>query len=263
MAIDFLAIIPARYASTRYPAKPLIDIAGKPMVVRVAELASEGGASQVIVAIDDQQVADALMRHQIDYVMTNPDHPSGTDRLAEVVTALNLADEQIIVNVQGDEPLIKPALISAVAHQLAEKPECDMATAAYQITLAESLFNPNIVKTVLDKEGCALYFSRAPIPWARDHFSAENEKCIKDKTLPENTTLLHHIGIYAYRAGFLKQYPTLEQAPIEQLESLEQLRALWHGHKIAVHITDHQPAPGVDHPDDLPTVLSLWQARNC
>ena len=259
---NFIAIIPARYASTRFPAKPLVDIAGKPMVVRVAELAAQSGAQQVVVAIDDQRIADVLMAHRVDYLMTSTEHLTGTDRLAQVVDLMNLHDDQIVVNVQGDEPLLDPALIRSVADELLLKPDCAMATAAYRITCAESVFNPNVVKVVLDANRCALYFSRAPIPWARDLYAREHHVPIDQKSLPAGPAMLHHIGIYAYRAGFLRQYPKLEPAQIEQLESLEQLRALWHGYKIAVCVTDNQPAPGVDHPQDLETVLALWQQKN-
>ena len=262
MTPKFIVIIPARYASTRFPAKALADMDGKPMVVRVAESAMKSGADKVIVATDDARIGDALSEHQIDYVMTRSDHPTGTDRLAEVVDILGLTDDQIVVNVQGDEPLIAPELIHAVAEELAQKTECSLSTAAYPMTSAASVFNPNAVKVTLDSQNRALYFSRAPIPWARDHYAQQQNTPIEDKSLPEKAIILHHIGIYAYRAGFLKSYPQLEQCMIEEIESLEQLRALWHGYKIAVHVTHSHPRPGVDRPEDLDIVMAYWRQRN-
>ena len=262
MSLDFIVIIPARYASTRFPAKSLADIAGKPMIVRVAEAAKQSAASQVIVATDDQRIADVLSLHQIDYAMTSQDHSTGTDRLAEVVDILDLDDEKIVVNVQGDEPLIAPGLINAVADELSKKPECSLSTAAYRMTSWESLFNPNVVKVVLDRESRALYFSRAAIPWARDHYTQEQDIPISCKDLPKDAIILHHIGIYGYRAGFLKKYPKLEQSMLEKIEFLEQLRALWHGYKIAVYVTDSKPNPGVDQPEDLEQVIACWQQQN-
>ncbi|MCS6766386.1 MAG: 3-deoxy-manno-octulosonate cytidylyltransferase [Candidatus Protistobacter heckmanni] len=247
--VRFLAIVPARLASTRLPDKPLADIAGKPMVVRVAEKAVASGAQRVLVATDSEAVVAACAAHGVISMLTSPDHPSGTDRLAEVAVRLGLADEDIVVNVQGDEPLIDPALIAAVAAHLQAHPDCAIATAAHPIETAEEIFNPNIVKAVLDAQGRALYFSRASIPWHRDSYGAGKERAAG--------AALRHIGLYAYRAGFLRRYPQLPPAPPEQAEALEQLRALWHGERIAVLVTASSPAPGVDTPEDLQQVRRL------
>lgn len=244
--MSFSVIIPARLASTRLPNKPLADLGGKPMVVRVAERAALSGASRVIVATDHADIAAACGSHGIEVRMTRADHPSGTDRVAEVAAALGLADDHVVVNVQGDEPLIEPALIAATAARAG--PGAPMATAAHPIGDAADMFNPNVVKVVLDRSGQALYFSRAAIPWHRDAFAASRD------ALPAGHAPLRHIGLYAYTNGFLQTYPQLPAAPIEQAESLEQLRVLWHGFRIAVHVTDTAPAPGVDTPDDLERV---------
>ena len=261
MKAEFTVIIPSRYGSTRFPGKPLADIEGRPMVVRVAERARAAGATRVCVATDDARIAEVVSRYDFQAIMTRPDHETGTDRLAEVVDVLQLAEDDIVVNVQGDEPLIEPALIRAVAELLRARPDCAVATAAYRIQDAAAFWNPSIVKVVVDAQHRALYFSRAPIPWARTHFAAEADRPPAQKTLPEGGVGLHHIGIYAYRVGFLRRYPELPQTDIERLESLEQLRALWHGYPIAVFETDCPPAPGVDHPEDLETVLTLWRKR--
>jgi 3-deoxy-manno-octulosonate cytidylyltransferase (CMP-KDO synthetase) len=244
--MPFTVIIPARLASTRLPNKPLADLGGKPMVVRVAERAAQSGAAQVVVATDHADIFAACQRHGVAVRMTRAEHASGTDRIAEVAGALQLAPEAVVVNVQGDEPLIEPTLIAAVAAQI--RSGVPMATAAHAITSAAELFDPNVVKVVLDQSGRALYFSRAPIPWQRDAFAASREQ------LPPGYAGLRHIGLYAYRNAFLQAYPALAMAPLEQMEVLEQLRALWHGHPIAVHIAAEAPAGGVDTAADLARV---------
>ena len=256
--MPFIVLIPARLASTRLPDKPLADIAGVPMVVRVAQRAQASGASRIVVAADDARIVEACAAHGIDALLTRTDHPSGSDRLAEACTQLALPDDAIVVNVQGDEPLIDPALIDAVAAELAAQPETAMSTAAHPIDSAADFGNPNVVKVVLDARGHALYFSRAPIPWWRDGYA--NASTAIEPALCQQPAPLRHIGIYAYRVGFLKQFPLLPQAPIEQAESLEQLRALWHGHRIAVHTTPHAPGPGVDTAEDLAAVRALVAA---
>lgn len=251
--MSFTVLIPARLASTRLPNKPLADIGGAPMVVRVAERARLSGAARVVVATDSPEVEAACRSFGVQAVMTRADHPSGSDRLAEACRLLGLADHDIVVNVQGDEPLIAPALIDAVAALLQSRPDCAMSTAAHAIHDLNDLRNPNVVKVVLDAKQTALYFSRSPIPAARD-FGGE-AWWETDAGLPPP---LRHVGIYGYRVGFLQDFPRLPQAPIERLESLEQLRALWHGHRIAVHVTDEAPGPGVDTPDDLERVRALF-----
>lgn len=245
---SFKAVIPARHASTRLPGKPLADIGGKPMVVRVAERARESGADEVWVATDHGDVLEAVRRAGHRAMLTRPDHPTGTDRIAEVAAALQWPDDTIIANVQGDEPLIDPALIRSVALQLATHADADIATACHPITDAVSLFDSNVVKVVTDRHGYALYFSRAPIPFARDAFARSRD------TLPPGMPALRHIGLYAYRVRFLRRFAQLAPAPVEELEALEQLRALWHGHRICVLITEHAPPPGVDTPGDLERV---------
>lgn len=254
MSTSFLVVIPARLASTRLPNKPLLDIAGKPMIVRVVEQAQKSKASKVVVATDHPDIVKVCQDHQIEVVLTREDHPSGTDRLAEVATQLRLPEETLVVNVQGDEPLIDPDLINELATLLAES-SAPMATAAHTISEATDFFNPNVVKVVLNAASEALYFSRAPIPWARDAFIQNKE------VLPEtlsNTLALRHIGIYAYRAKFLHQYQDLSPSPIEQVEALEQLRVLWHGQKIAVAVVKHAPAAGVDTAEDLARVRAVF-----
>jgi 3-deoxy-manno-octulosonate cytidylyltransferase (CMP-KDO synthetase) len=248
----YTVLIPARYASTRLPGKPLSDIGGKPMVVRVAERARAGGASNVVVATDDERIRDAVVAHGFDAVMTRGDHPTGTDRLAEAATVLGLDDRAIVVNVQGDEPLLEPSLMGEVAETLATHDDASMATACHPIEDPAEAFNPNVVKVVLDRAGYALYFSRATIPWARDAFATGS------RALPPGLPLYRHYGLYAYRVGFLRQYPALEPAPIERFEALEQLRVLWHGHRIVVRITRGAPAPGVDTQEDLERVRQLF-----
>lgn len=252
--MGFTVLIPARLASTRLPDKPLADIAGLPMVVRVAQRAESSGAAQVVVAADSPRIADACSRHGVRAVLTRADHPSGSDRLAEACEWLGLEGDDVVVNVQGDEPLIDPALIDAVADLLARKPTASMSTAAHPIASVEEFANPNVVKVVLQADGLALYFSRAPIPWWRDGFAPGGVRALP------SPAPLRHIGIYGYRAGFLRAFPKLEQAPVETCEALEQLRALWHGHRIAVHVTDADPGAGVDTPEDLERVRRLFAA---
>ncbi|MFN3860260.1 MAG: 3-deoxy-manno-octulosonate cytidylyltransferase [Roseateles sp.] len=245
--MSFTVIIPARLASTRLPNKPLADIAGLPMIVRVAQRAALSGAGQIVVATDAPAVAAACAAHGVRALMTRTDHPSGSDRLAEAVEQLGLADDATVVNVQGDEPLIAPAMIDACAATLSAQPDCVMATVAHALTDASEFVNPNVVKLVTDKAGRALYFSRAPIAWWRDGAGQPKQA-------------LRHVGLYAYRAGFLRRFPTLAVSPLEQIESLEQLRVLWHGERIAVHVSAEKPGPGVDTPEDLARVRQLLQA---
>lgn len=252
MAVEFIAVIPARFASTRLPGKPLADIAGKPMVVHVAEQAARSGAREVVIATDHADVQRVAASFGQRALMTRADHTQGTDRIAEVAEQLQLADDAIVVNVQGDEPLIEPALIRAVAESLAVHSTAAIATAAHRIADAGEFFNPNVVKVVCDRHGFALYFSRAPIPYARDAFAADRS------SLPANLPALRHIGIYAYRAGFLKRYAALPSAPAEQFEALEQLRALYHGERIAVVEWAGALPPGVDTPEDLDRVRALF-----
>jgi 3-deoxy-manno-octulosonate cytidylyltransferase (CMP-KDO synthetase) len=244
--VSFTVIIPARLASTRLPDKPLADLGGKPMVVRVAERAALSGAARIIVATDHPSILAACAQHGIEACMTRADHPSGTDRIAEVARALALPADAVVVNLQGDEPLIDPALLAACASRIGA--DVPMATCAHPITDVAETFNPNVVKVVLDKAGRALYFSRATIPWARDAFAATRD------ALPSGYAPLRHIGLYAYRNDFLQAYPALDVSPLETIEALEQLRVLWHGYPIAVHVTDAAPAPGVDTPEDLQRV---------
>ena len=257
----FTVLIPARFASTRLPGKPLADIAGKPMVVRVAENPRDSGAARVVVATDDARIADAARAHGVDACLTRSDHPTGTDRLAEAAIALGLDDDAIVVNVQGDEPLLAPALVARMAALLASRPDAAIATACHPIHDAAEAFNPNVVTVVLDRAGFALYFSRATIPWARDAFATFRAGGQLDR-LPEGLPIYRHYGLYAYRAGFLRRFPTLAPAPIERFEALEQLRALWHGERIVVEVTEGTPAPGVDTPEDLERVRALYLARH-
>jgi 3-deoxy-manno-octulosonate cytidylyltransferase (CMP-KDO synthetase) len=240
----FIVAIPARYASTRLPAKPLREIGGVPMVVRVAQRALQAGATQVVVAVDDHRIADALAGQGVDICMTRDDHASGSDRLAECAAHYGWSDDTIVVNLQGDEPFAPAAGIRAVAQALAGD-DAPMATLATPIIDAEELFDPNVVKLVRAANGRALYFSRAPLPWARDAFAVDRH------ALPSGTPFLRHIGIYAYRTGFLSRYATLARTPLEQAESLEQLRVLEHGHAIAVRLTPEPFPPGIDTLEDL------------
>ncbi|MFT3779720.1 MAG: 3-deoxy-manno-octulosonate cytidylyltransferase [Ottowia sp.] len=250
--MSFTVLIPARLASTRLPNKPLADIAGKPMVVRVAERAELSGAAQVVVAADAPEIVAACAAHGVRAVPTRADHPSGSDRLAEACELLGLDGGDVVVNVQGDEPLIDPALIDAVAGLLQKQPLAPVSTAAHAIKTVEDFTNPNVVKVVLDAQGLALAFSRAPLPWWRDGFAGGITR------LPAQPAPLRHIGLYGYRAGFLRGFPALPPAPLEQCEALEQLRVLWHGHRIAVHVAAEAPGPGVDTPQDLARVRDLF-----
>lgn len=251
----FSVIIPARLASSRLPNKPLADIAGLPMVVRVARQALQSAAQQVVVAADSPEIVQACQVHGIQALLTDVEHPSGSDRLAQASQLLGLDDAAIVVNVQGDEPLIAPSLIDALAQTLAAHPQASMATAAHPLTNWEQYHNPHIVKLVCNGVGMAQYFSRAPIPCHRDSLGSPEQPWWDAQS---NFAPLRHIGIYAYRAGFLRQFPLLTPAPTEQAEALEQLRALWHGHAIAVHISEHAPGPGVDTAQDLALVRQLF-----
>ncbi|MCP9268437.1 3-deoxy-manno-octulosonate cytidylyltransferase [Xenorhabdus sp. XENO-1] len=245
----FTVIIPARFASTRLPGKPLADIHGKPMIVRVMERAIRSGANRVIVATDNQAVFDAVTAAGGEACMTSAHHHSGTERLAEVIDRYQFADDEIIVNVQGDEPLIPEQIIKQVADNLAES-DAGMATLAVQIQDAEEAFNPNAVKVVMDAQGYALYFSRATIPWERDRFMQSKE------TVGDN--FLRHIGLYAYRAGFIRRYVQWAPSPLESIEMLEQLRVLWYGEKIHVAKALQAPGAGVDTPEDLEAVRKAF-----
>jgi 3-deoxy-manno-octulosonate cytidylyltransferase (CMP-KDO synthetase) len=249
--LKFVVIIPARYASSRFPGKPLADIQGKPMVVRVVERALKSGAAEVVVATDHDAIARAVERYGYDVVMTRRDHETGTDRLAEVVARRGYGARSIVVNVQGDEPLIAPALIRSVAKNLADHREAAIATACHPITEVADLKNPNVVKVVLDNAGLALYFSRAPIPYARDAYANGIVR------VPKGLPVYRHLGIYAYRASFLRDFKRLKPAPIEQFEALEQLRALAHGFRISVAVTRTAAQPGIDTPEDLERVRRL------
>lgn len=248
--VAFKVVIPARYASSRLPGKPLVDIAGKPMVIRVVEKAQASGAEDVVVATDHAEVEQVVRDYGYRVAMTRQDHTSGTDRIAEVARQMAWPDDAIVVNVQGDEPLIPPRLIKEVALNLALHDEASMATACHAIHDKPTMFNPNVVKVIIDAKGHALYFSRAPIPYARDAFAEAGD-------VPVAMPVYRHIGIYAYRTAFLKAYADLEPALVERFEALEQLRALWHGHKISVAVTEHAPAAGVDTKADLEHVRAL------
>ncbi len=250
--MGFFVLIPARLASTRLPGKPLADIGGVPMVVRVAQRAAASGADQVVVAADDERIVAACSRFGVTALITRSDHASGSDRLAEACALLRLDGEQVVVNVQGDEPLIDPALIRRCAELLEQRPDCVMSTAAHAIVRLDDYLDPNIVKVVLDASGDAMYFSRAPIPWQRDGGHAGRP------ALPEPAPL-RHVGLYAYRASFLRSFPSLPPADLERAEALEQLRALWHGHRIAVCVTTDAPGTGVDTREDLERVRALFR----
>ena len=250
----FTVLIPARLASTRLPDKPLADIAGKPMVVRVAERAAQSGAARVVVACDDARIVQACAAHGVQALLTHTHHLSGSDRLAQACTLLGLQGDDVVVNVQGDEPLIEPDLVRRVALLLTERDDCVMSTAAHPLASVAEYLNPNVVKVVLDQAGRALYFSRAPIPCWRDGAAAGAP------ALPSPAPL-RHLGLYAYRADFLRAFPSLTAAPLEHTEALEQLRVLWHGHRIAVHVAAQGPGPGVDTPEDLARVRALFAQR--
>jgi 3-deoxy-manno-octulosonate cytidylyltransferase (CMP-KDO synthetase) len=251
--MHFTVLIPARMASTRLPDKPLADIAGQPMVVHVAARAVASGAARVVVAADDVRIVAACTAHGVEALLTRNDHPSGSDRLAEACGLLGLDGDDCVVNVQGDEPLIDPALVRRCAELLAERPDCVMSTAAHPISDVAEYLNPNVVKVVLDAAGRALYFTRAPVPWWRDGHAGGV------KQLPTPAPL-RHLGLYGYRAGFLRRFPSLPAAPLEQTEALEQLRVLWHGERIAVHVASGNPGPGVDTPEDLARVRAVFAA---
>ena len=246
--MSFTVVIPARYQSTRLAGKPLADICGKPMIQWVYEQAIQAGADKVIVATDDSRVEQAVEAFGGQVCMTSPNHESGTERLAEVVEKMAIPDDHIIVNVQGDEPLIPPSIITQVAENLANS-QAPMSTLAVEISDEAEVFNPNAVKVLTDKDGYAMYFSRATIPWDRDSF-AEGTKIIKQP-------LMRHIGIYAYRAGFINTYINWEPTALEKIECLEQLRVLWYGEKIHVEVAKEAPAAGVDTPEDLEVVRSI------
>lgn len=252
MSVNFTAIIPARFASTRLPGKPLADICGKPMVIRVMEQAIQSGASRVIVAADHPDVVRAVQQAGGEVCLTRQDHQSGTERLAEVIEKYQFPDDHIVVNVQGDEPLIPPAIVKQVAENLAQS-QARMATLAVPVTDVEEAFNPNAVKVVTDSQGYALYFSRATIPWERERFSKSLETI--------GDSFLRHIGIYAYRAGFIRQYVNWVPCPLEQIELLEQLRVLWYGEKIHVAVAKEHPTAGVDTSEDLVRVVEYIRAQ--
>jgi 3-deoxy-manno-octulosonate cytidylyltransferase (CMP-KDO synthetase) len=251
--MTFTVIVPARLASTRLPDKPLADIGGVPMVVRVAQRAAQSGAREVVVATDHASIVRACEVQGVRALMTRTDHASGSDRLAEASTLLGLDDASVVVNVQGDEPLIEPALIDACAALLTRSADCVMSTVAHAIHDSADYTNPNVVKVVLDARSRALLFSRAPLPWWRDGSAQAGMPA-----LPQEPPALRHVGLYAYRAGFLRRFPTLPMAPLERTEALEQLRVLWHGERIAVHVTHNAPGPGVDTPQDLARVRQLY-----
>ena len=275
MNLHFRVVIPARYASSRLPGKPLADIGGQPMVLRVVERALQAGAESVVVATDDARVRAAVEAAGYQAIMTSPEHPSGTERLVEVAETLGWDDDILVVNVQGDEPLIDPELIREAARQLVLHDDAVMATLAHPIHDHADFINPNVVKVVADEAGYALYFSRAPIPWPRDAFAAQQANLEKggaaqqansekggasQQTMPQDLGALRHIGLYAYRAGFLRTYASLAVSPLERHEMLEQLRVLWHGYRISLGVTSCAPAPGVDTPEDLARVRALFGA---
>jgi 3-deoxy-manno-octulosonate cytidylyltransferase (CMP-KDO synthetase) len=253
----FSAIIPARHASSRLPGKVLADLGGKPMLIHVAERARESGAERVCIAADHVDILDAARSAGFEAIMTRADHASGTDRIAEAAALLGLHADALVVNVQGDEPLIEPGLIRAVAALLEATPEAAMATACHPIHDEREFFNPNVVKVVVDAKGFARYFSRAPIPYARDAFARGTPA-----PLPQGLPCQRHVGIYAYRCGFLSHYPRLAASPLEQFEALEQLRALWHGFGIAVAVRLDAPQAGVDTPEDLERVRKILAGRS-
>ncbi len=249
--MKFTVLVPARMASTRLPGKPLADIGGLPMIVRVARNAARSAAQRVVVAADDPHIVAACTEHGVEAMLTRADHATGSDRLAEACTLLGLDGADLVVNVQGDEPLLDPRMIDDCAVLLAQHPDCVMSTAAHAIDDTAEYDNPNVVKVVLDAAGRALYFSRAPIPWWRD------ARASGSAALPAAAPL-RHIGLYAYQAGFLRRFPQLAISPLEQIEALEQLRVLWHGERIVVHVSESRPGPGVDTPEDLERVRALF-----
>lgn len=246
--MSFTVLIPARLGSSRLPNKPLLDLCGLPMVVRVARQAQQSKAKAVVVATDAPAIVEACKTHNVNCLLTRSDHATGSDRLAEACAQLGLPDDDIVVNVQGDEPLVAPIMIDACARTLMDSPDCVIGTVAHAIDDASEFNNPNVVKVVLNGRGEAQYFSRAPIPCWRDAPTSD---------VLATPSPLRHVGLYSYRAGFLQQFPHLPPSPMESLESLEQLRALWHGHRIAVWVSPHRPGPGVDTPEDLERVRLL------
>jgi 3-deoxy-manno-octulosonate cytidylyltransferase (CMP-KDO synthetase) len=254
--LSFHVIIPARYASSRLPGKPLLDIAGKPMLQHVCERAVESGAASVTVATDDQRIAEAVEAFGVSSCMTSAHHTSGTERLAEAAAMMGLGTDDIVVNLQGDEPLMPPVLLAQVAGILDGDHGADMSTLCTRIHTAAELFDPHVVKVVMDGAGNALYFSRAVIPWDRDAFAVTTEE------LPEQAIHFRHLGIYAYRVGFLEAYVTKDACELERMESLEQLRVLWHGGRIHVAEAEQIPGPGVDTAEDLDNVRALFVQDN-
>lgn len=257
--VAFVALIPARLASTRLPDKPLADLGGRPMVVRVAERARAAGATRVVVATDSARIVQAVHAAGFEAILTRADHPTGTDRLSEAAAALGLEDERIVVNVQADEPLIDPALVGAVARRLADSPDCAIATAACPLTDVAAWLDPNVVKLVCDRALHALYFTRAPVPFVRDAMQGFPQQL--PPTLPhtvEAARPLRHVGLYAYRVSYLRAHASLAPSSLETLESLEQLRALWHGYRIAVHVCENAVESGVDTPADLERMRTRW-----
>lgn len=252
--MSFSVIIPARYASSRFPGKPLAELQGKPMVQHVYERACESEATRILIATDDQRIADVATGFGAEVCMTSSDHPSGTDRLQQVVSDLGFYADDIVVNVQGDEPLVPARIINQVAHNLKAEPDASIATLSEPIEDIESLMNPNVVKVVSDTRGMALYFSRAPMPWPRDSFANEIPA-----TMPEDFSWQRHIGIYAYRVKLLNDFVKWSPAPIEETECLEQLRAMWNGARIHVAVADEQPPAGVDTPEDLARLQALLE----
>jgi 3-deoxy-manno-octulosonate cytidylyltransferase (CMP-KDO synthetase) len=256
MATDpFRVVIPARYGATRLPGKPLIEIGGKPLLVWVWERASASTATEVLIATDDSRIADAARAFGAEVVMTRADHRSGSERIAEVAASRDWPAGEIVVNLQGDEPGIAPELIDQVAHSLSTHDDASMSTLACRLEDADSVFDPNVVKVVADRDGYALYFSRAPIPWYREQFARDR------RHLPQQTGFLRHIGLYAYRAGFLERYVRWPPSPLEVAESLEQLRVLWHGERIHLSLISTPPGPGVDTPEDLARVEQWLRMR--
>lgn len=253
--MSFTVIIPARYSSSRFPGKPLADIAGKPMVQHVWERAQQSEATRIIIATDDARIADVATAFGAEVCMTSPDHPSGTDRLQEVVRLQGFYADDIVVNVQGDEPLVPPRVINQVAHNLKAELDASIATLCEPIDDLQSLLNPNVVKVVSDARGHALYFSRAPIPWPRDQFSDDAGR----QRMPEGFSWQRHIGIYAYRVKLLNDFVTWPPAPLEETECLEQLRAMWNGARIHVAVADELPPAGVDTPEDLERIRALLE----
>jgi 3-deoxy-manno-octulosonate cytidylyltransferase (CMP-KDO synthetase) len=257
--VRFCALIPARLASQRLPDKPLAEIGGVPMVVRVARRATASGAERVVVCTDSERIVRACEEHGVEAILTRADHPTGTDRLAQASALLGLDDAAIVVNVQGDEPLIPPAIVQALARVLDRETDCEIATAAHPLHAAEEFFDPNVVKVVLDHRGRALLFSRAPIPWSRAEFSKMPRGSLVPESgkLPARLPALRHIGIYAYRVSYLRRFPNLSRPPLEEHENLEQLRALYHGAAITVMQWDAALPPGVDTPSDLERIRAV------